>query len=119
MPDSAIMGQPPNNQDDLWTLRGLARHASIPDDEFDPSKGFPTKLQVPPAYHHETRGSDIIVAMSVAIALVTIITGARLCLRCFHRDLKWGWDDWMIIPGAVCCLARNSGGRICELMLSK
>ncbi len=102
MTGSALVGKPPANQDDFWTVRGFSRFAHLPEKKFDPKNGLPMMLKPPPGYHHETRGPGIIAAMSVAIAVVTIITGTRLCLRYFRRDLRWGWDDWMIIPGLVC-----------------
>jgi hypothetical protein len=104
---SALMGHPPNNQDDYWIVRGFARAVHLPDNKFDPKKGFPMLLKPPPGYHHETRAPGIIASLSVAMAVVTAITGTRLCLRFFRRDLRWGWDDWMIIPGWVRGLEAN------------
>ena len=95
------MGHVPNNQKDFWIVRGFARHTHIPDNKLEAKQGFPMKFKPPLGYHYETRAPGIIAAMSVTIVLVTIITGTRLCLRYFRRDLKWGWDDWMIIPGVV------------------
>ena len=39
--------------------------------------------------------------MAVAMAFVILITGTRLGLRFFRRDLKFGYDDWVIIPAAL------------------
>lgn len=32
---------------------------------------------------------------------MVLITGSRLVLRATRRDLRWGLDDWIIIPAAV------------------
>ena len=39
------------------------------------------------------------------MALVIIITGARLGLRFFRRDLKVGYDDWAIGPAMLAAVA--------------
>ena len=47
----------------------------------------------------------MIASIAVAMALVILITGARLCLRCFRRDLKVGIDDFVIVPAALTAIA--------------
>ncbi len=47
----------------------------------------------------------MIASTSVAMALVILITGARLGLRYFRRDLKVGYDDFVIIPAALATVA--------------
>ena len=39
------------------------------------------------------------------MALVIVITGARLWLRVFRRDLKVGYDDWAIVPALLATVA--------------
>ena len=39
--------------------------------------------------------------MGIIIPLVFLITVARLSLRAFRKDLRWGLDDWVIILGAI------------------
>ena len=34
-----------------------------------------------------------------------LITGARLCLRYFRKDLRVGYDDYAIIPAALAVIA--------------
>ena len=41
------------------------------------------------------------VRAGLAIAIVIIITTCRLMVRSLHRGLRFGADDWAIIPGAV------------------
>ena len=105
MTGSAVIGQPPNNQDDFYIVRGLMRVMGLPDGVLDPAKGLqipmkrPASDQYPISYPN--KGPGVIAALSVAIALVTLITGARLQLRFFRKDLHWGWEDIVIIPAAV------------------
>ena len=47
----------------------------------------------------------MIASTSVAMALVILITGARLYLRYFRRDLKVGIDDFVIVPAALVTMA--------------
>lgn len=107
MTGSALMGQPPNNQDDYWIIKGFTRVAGIPDGKINPNMGFPLPLKRPPNAAHETQGPGIIAGMVVAMVLVLLMTGTRLSLRFFRRDLRWGWDDWVIIPAAVCIRSRD------------
>ena len=39
------------------------------------------------------------------MTLVVVIAGARLGLRYFRRDLKLGYDDWVIVPAALAVVA--------------
>lgn len=52
-------------------------------------------------------------AMCVAIVLIFLITVTRLSLRYFRSDLNWGWDDWLIVPAAVCI--QDMGGETSQL----
>lgn len=47
----------------------------------------------------------------IVIVLIVLITGGRLALRWKRRDLRWGPDDWAIIPAAVSelCGRRHDG----------
>lgn len=47
----------------------------------------------------------MIASTAVAMALVMLITGARLGLRYFRRDLKVGYDDFVIVPAALATVA--------------
>ena len=104
MPSSAQLGDPPANSEDYWIVKGIIRNLlKIPDGKLDPSNGIPMFLKLrKPGTMGQNRDANMIAGMSVAIALVIIITGTRLSLRAFRRDLKWGPDDWFIIPAAVC-----------------
>ncbi|KAI9815931.1 MAG: hypothetical protein M1827_001923 [Pycnora praestabilis] len=103
MPESALVGQPPLNSDDYYIVRALLREAGL--FNLDPKNGAMLPPARPPNYHYHTRGPGIIAGMSLVIAFVVLITGARLMLRSFRRELKWGWDDWVIIPSAMGVIA--------------
>ncbi len=100
MKGSALVGHPPNNQDDYWIIKGFLRQAGLPDETIHPDKGLP--IHKPPHTSNDDRGTGLLTAMCVVIVLVFLITATRLSLRYFRNDLKWGWDDWVIIPAAVC-----------------
>ena len=106
MTGSAVIGQPPNNQDDFFIVRGLMRVMGLPDGVLDPAKGLQLPLKRPATdeypLSYPNKGPGVIAALSVAITLVVLITGTRLQLRFFRKDLHWGWEDIVIIPAAVC-----------------
>lgn len=99
---SALIGQPPSNQEDYWIIKGMMRALGVPDGALDPSNGFPITLKPPPNYQYETRGPRLLVGLSFAVFLVILITGTRLGLRLFRRELRWGLDDCVIISAMVC-----------------
>lgn len=68
---------------------------------FNPSHGFPSPVQRPLNGHYESLGPSIIASAAVAVALTILITGTRLYLRIFRRNLKVGYDDWFIVPAAL------------------
>lgn len=67
----------------------------------DPALGVPGILPRPPGYTFESRQTGMIVACGVLTGLLFAMTLMRIGLRWFLKDLKWGADDWMIIPAAV------------------
>lgn len=108
MASSALFGQPPNTEDDYWIARGILCALGL--FKLDAHKGvgiFPHRPP-PDRYHYETKGPGIIAGVSVSMAIMIAITGARLGLWYFKKRLIWGWDDWLIIPGVV----GNSGKTI-------
>ena len=99
---SALVGHPPNNQNDYWIIKGFLRQSGLPDKIIHPDNGLP--IHKPPHALDNERGTELMAATCVAIALVFLISGTRLALRYFRSDLTWSWDDWMIIPAAVCLI---------------
>lgn len=95
---SALVGDPPANQDDFYIIRGFYRGYGLP--LMNPEDGIPPLKAPPGAPHGQNRGPGIIASYSVLIFLIVTITSARLALRYFRKTLKWGPDDYAIILGA-------------------
>lgn len=95
---SALIGQPPNTEEDYWIVKGILTRFGLPG---DPALGIAVPPVRPPDAHFENRGPRIIATNSVVIVLVILITGSRVLVRALHRGLKWGWDDWVIILASV------------------
>ena len=106
MTGSAFVGQPPMSQDDYYIVQGLVRIMGFPDGKLDPANGLPLPLKRPHNDHYPisypNQGPGITAAICVAIISVLLVTGARLGLRFFRKDLHWGLEDLFIIPAAVC-----------------
>ena len=100
-PPSALLGHPPANDDDRLIVRAFYVLIGKPDT--DTSKGFksPTPRPPPGQYRRESRGPDILAYCSTCIFIMVLITGMRLALRMRSYKLRFGWDDWVIIPAAV------------------
>ncbi|KAI9680560.1 MAG: hypothetical protein M1817_004000 [Caeruleum heppii] len=103
MVDSALIGKPPLNDDDLNIVKALIKISGRPG--ANPSRGVPLGPPRPPGAPSDTRGPGVIAGMSIAMALVIFVTVSRLMVRKFHTRMEFGWDDWMIIPAALLVLA--------------
>lgn len=88
MKGSALVGHPPNNQDDYWIIKGFLRQSSLPNKTIHPDKGLP--IHKPPHTSDDERGTGLMAAMCVTIVLIFLITVTRLSLRYFRSDLNWG-----------------------------
>lgn len=99
---SALIGSPPETQDDYWIVKGMLRAVHM--GNVDADKGYNFLPKRPAGYQYEDKRAGIIIGMSVCIFVMVVVTSARLGLRLFRTGLRWGADDWMLIPGAVCQL---------------
>ena len=90
MPDSALFGSPPLNANDEDIIKGL----------FGTSKP-PKPVSLPPGAP-VSQAKGLLIGLCFAIIFVIFITGARLMTRALRKAQVFGWDDWVIIPGAVC-----------------
>jgi hypothetical protein len=97
MPGSALVGQRPVTSVDKLVYRAL--HIVSPS-KVNPDKRFPLGPPPPPNAVYESRATSMVIGASFAIALVVIITLARLLVRKFYTR-SFGLDDWVIIPAAV------------------
>lgn len=103
MTGSAFYGTPPATEDDLWIIIGIYRFVGLTG-KVDPTKGIHLWAPKPPNYVFESWGDRAIRTSAAVIVLMVLITGSRLVLRATRRDLRWGPDDWVIIPAAVSCI---------------
>lgn len=95
---SAHIGKRPNTTDDYYIAKYLLM---VFGKSTDPALGAFIPPARPAQYVWETRGPRIVTSMSIAIAVMVIITGLRLGIRVFRRGLLVGWDDVFIVPGVV------------------
>ena len=98
MPKSAVIGQPPNTNNDYYIVKALLRKFHL---ERDPAKGV-SFGPPPPNLNHDSRGPQILAGSIVFLILSTLVTGSRLLIRGLYNQVKWGLDDWFIIPALVC-----------------
>lgn len=99
MSGSALLGQPPNNENDALIILGWWKllYGANP-----PPPGYPSTIPapVPPNAPHDSLQAYVIGTSALIIFLTTLITGTRLFLRLYRRELRWGADDWAILLGA-------------------
>ncbi len=101
MVSSALVGQPPLTDSDYWIVKGnqlLSGKGNL-----DPSKGlkFPPLRPPPYQYRFETRGPTITAVSAVVFVIMFSVTIARFMLRKFMKELKFGLDDWLMVPALV------------------
>ena len=107
MSNSALVGQAPVTTDDELIIRGYARTLGMIDNVLDPSQIF--RLSIVNSSQHGAKknfqNASIAASMSLAIALIVLITGTRLGLRVFQKDLSISYDDFVIVPAAIVSVA--------------
>ena len=98
---SALVGQPPLTESDYLIVKGSL--LAVGKVDLDPSKGLkiPPFRPPPEQYHFETRGPAIIAVSSVVIVIMLSVTVARLLVRRFKKDVRFGLDDWLMVPALV------------------
>ncbi|KAF2145321.1 uncharacterized protein K452DRAFT_220412 [Aplosporella prunicola CBS 121167] len=101
---SALIGSPPETQNDYWIVEGMLRAVHM-DTRADPGKGYNFLPKQPQGYEYEDRKTATIIGMSFVMFIMIIATGTRLSVRLFRSGLRWGSDDWMLIPGAIMAIA--------------
>ena len=102
MSRSAVIGQPPNTDRDYYIVRALLRLLHL---DQDPAKGISFGPIPPGLSEKDTHGPRILAGCIVLLILSIFITGSRLLIRAFQQKLRWGWDDWAIVPAFVCYLS--------------
>ncbi|KAF4310885.1 hypothetical protein GTA08_BOTSDO13540 [Botryosphaeria dothidea] len=97
---SALIGSPPATQDDYWIVKGMLNAVHMAN-KIDADNGYTFLPKRPAGYEYEDKQTGIIIGMSICIFVMFFVTGARLGLRLFRTGLRWGADDWVLIPGAI------------------
>jgi len=100
MPNSALLRQPPANEDDFFIIKGMYRAAYAFDK--DASKGYLFVPKKPEDYEYNDKQASIVIGLVMAIVVMLFTTVLRLTLRRFKTGVRWGADDWILIPGVVC-----------------
>lgn len=103
---SAILGYPPNNEDDFFIVRGIFRSVGL--FSANASRGWVVIPKEPAGYVYETKQPGIIAGMVIVILLISVVTATRLALRYYSTKMVFGSDDWVILAAAVslfpmCC----------------
>jgi hypothetical protein len=99
MSSSAFLGQPPASQDDFYTIKGMYRAAYAFNK--DASRGYLFVPKRPENYVYNDKQAGIIIGLVAAIVIMLSTTILRLALRQFKTGVRWGADDWILIPGVV------------------
>lgn len=105
---SAYFNTPPANELDERIAAGLLLLSGFTPDIKDPKDGVTIPPFRPKDYHFETKGPKIIAGLSVCIVIITVATFARLGIRLFVRQCRFGLDDWLIIPAYLLAIAYPS-----------
>ena len=100
MAKSALFGHPPNIEHDYEVIKAIGRVGGIYLGKLDPSKGLPI-YAAPSGSPDPWCGRPNLIANIFVLVFVVILTGARLMLWAFCRELKLGWDDLAIIPATA------------------
>ena len=108
MGHSADINTPPANQHDEQIVKGMLLLAGITPTASDIAQGVIIPPFRPPDYHFETKGPGIIAGLSFCIVVIIVVTLTRLYLRLFVRSLKFGADDYLMIPALILAVAYPS-----------
>ncbi|CRG87381.1 hypothetical protein PISL3812_04398 [Talaromyces islandicus] len=98
---SAFLGHRPLTKEDELIMRGLL---IISPSEINPNASQPFGPPAPAGAVYEERATSLIIGNGFAIFFVLAFTITRLLLRKFYTR-TFGADDWVIIPGALGCVA--------------
>lgn len=96
---SAFLGQPPNNIDDYYIVRGIFRYYGLY--TTNASLGFVPAYATPAEFTHDSKQPAIIAGMAIVIFVIMASTATRLALRAFKPILHFGWDDWTVLLASV------------------
>ncbi|KAK2607907.1 hypothetical protein N8I77_006550 [Diaporthe amygdali] len=98
---SGFLGQPPNNLDDYYIVRGIFRYYGLYN--VNASLGYVPAYATPAVFSHDSKQPAIIAGMVIVIAVIVASTATRLALRALKPMLHFGWDDWTVLLAS--CIA--------------
>lgn len=103
MSETAKFNEPPSTQQDLWVVKGTLLSSGLT--KTNASNGVHLSPMRPSIYHYETKGPGIITGCAVCIFVMLLVTLKRLHLRWSKPSLKFGTDDWLMIPALLMAVA--------------
>lgn len=102
---SSLVGEPPNTQDDYWIVRGMLRGAGL--DNADPQNGYTVAPELSVLDLDASKTASILAGMSISAGIMALASCTRLGARLFRVGLRWGADDWMLIPATVSAITSS------------
>jgi len=102
---SAYFNTPPATDLDEQIVAGLLLLTGLTPNVKNPKDGVTIPLRPTENYHFETKGPAVIIALSVCMVCLTLITFLRLGIRLFVHGVRFGADDWLIIPAYLLSMA--------------
>ena len=107
MTQSALVGHQPANQHDKDIIEGFWRF--INKQYGPPAKPNPTIIPKKPVPNAPGGVDGDVIGKNIAIytvvtVLILALSGTRLWVRAFRRNLKWGLDDWAMVAATILCL---------------
>lgn len=105
MSATGYINEAPSTARDLEIVKGMLLSSGITPDIRNPALGvsLSPSRPGPDDYVFQTKGPMILAWLATSMSIMILVTGARLYLRYFVPRLKWGLDDWLMIPAL--CLA--------------
>lgn len=103
---SALIGAPPNNQDDFYIIRGWYRSYGLYN--ANSSAGFVYAAKRPIDGGSESKQAAVIAGMVIVILAIIVPTVARVVVRLRENQTRFGSDDWAIIAATVCTTLKVS-----------
>ncbi|KAI9679978.1 MAG: atp3 gamma subunit of the F1 sector of mitochondrial F1F0 ATP synthase [Caeruleum heppii] len=101
MVESALIGNPPANDNDLAIIKGMIALSGM---KKDPTLGVALPPKRPADPSMETKGPRVVASLAGAIFVIAFITGARLLARRVHKVSALGWDDLFITLAAAAAI---------------
>jgi hypothetical protein len=97
---------PPANELDERIASGWLLLTGLTFDLKDTKDGLTTPPFRPTEhYDFETKGPAVMIALSGCMVALTLVTFLRLSIRFFVHRLRFGADDWLIIPAYLLSMA--------------